>query len=140
MYSNYLGSQEVTILVAFFGLAWFLVGVLVGNQLRLDRHGSSSGTFSKRKSNGDGSIEVYVGNLSYDVTDKDLRKAFSAYGKVGSVRVIKNRSNGKSKGYGFVEMPNASECDTAIRALNGKDMKGRRVVVNEAKSSARDDG
>ncbi|OGV57690.1 MAG: hypothetical protein A2283_02890 [Lentisphaerae bacterium RIFOXYA12_FULL_48_11] len=66
-----------------------------------------------------------------------MRKAFENYGKVASARIIKNKFNGKSRGYGFVEMPDRAQAMAAIRALNGNEIKGRRIVVNEAKSEAR---
>lgn len=81
-------------------------------------------------------MNIYVGNLSYDVTDDDLRTAFSAYGQVASASVIKDRYSGRSRGFGFVEMPNSSEAQAAIGALNGKDLKGRAITVNEARPRA----
>lgn len=82
----------------------------------------------------DGSIEIYVGNLSYDLTEEILRKEFEAYGKVNSARIITNRFNGKSKGFGFIHMPNRAEADAAIAALSDKDILGRRLRCNEAKN------
>ncbi len=80
----------------------------------------------------DGSIEIYVGNLNYAVTDDILRKEFEAYGKVNSARVIINRFNGKSKGFAFVHMADSAEADAAVRALNDKDVMGRRIKCNKA--------
>lgn len=82
----------------------------------------------------DGSIEIYVGNLSYDLTEDQLRKEFEAFGKVNSARIITNRYNGKSKGFGFVQMPNREEAEKAVAALNDKDFMGRRMKCNEAKN------
>ncbi len=82
----------------------------------------------------DGSIEIYVGNLSYEMTEEQLRKEFEAYGKVNSVRIITNRYNGKSKGFGFVHMPNRAEVDAAVAALSDKEVCGRRLKCNEAKN------
>ena len=93
--------------------------------------------FEKRKPHpapADGSIEIYVGNLSYDMTEDQLRKEFEAFGKVNSARLITNRFNGKSKGFGFVQMPNRAEAESAIAALNDKDILGRRLKCNEAKN------
>jgi len=93
--------------------------------------------FEKRKPHpapADGSIEIYVGNLSYDMTEDQLRKEFEAYGKVNSVRLITNRFNGKSKGFGFVQMPNRAEADKAVAALNDKEIMGRKMKCNEAKN------
>jgi len=77
--------------------------------------------------------KLYVGNLSYSVTDEDLVNLFSQCGKVESARVIQDRDSGRSKGFGFVEMPNNSEADKAIKTLNGTDLKGRNIKVNQAK-------
>ena len=93
--------------------------------------------FEKRKPHpapADGSVEIYVGNLSYDMTEDQLRKEFEAYGKVNSARLIMNRFNGKSKGYGFVQMPVREEAEKAVAALNDKDIMGRKMRCNEAKN------
>ena len=93
--------------------------------------------FEKRKPHpapADGSVEIYVGNLSYDMTEDQLRETFAAYGKVNSARLITNRFNGKSKGFGFVQMPDRAEADKAIAALNEKDVKGRQMKCNVAKN------
>jgi RNA recognition motif-containing protein len=82
----------------------------------------------------DGSIEIYVGNLSYDLTEDQLRKEFEAYGKVNYVRIITNRYNGRSKGFGFVHMPNRAEVDAAVKALSDKEILGRKLKCNEAKN------
>jgi RNA recognition motif-containing protein len=78
-------------------------------------------------------MNIYVGNLSYDATEDDLRQAFAALGQVDSVRVITDKFSGKSKGFGFVEMPNNNEANAAIAAINGKMLRGREVRVNEAR-------
>ena len=93
--------------------------------------------FEKRKPHpapADGSVEIYVGNLSYDMTEDQLRKEFEAFGKVNSARLISNRFNGKSKGYGFVQMPNRAEAEKAVSALNDKEIMGRKMRCNEAKN------
>lgn len=82
----------------------------------------------------DGSIEIYVGNLSYDLTEEQLRKEFEAYGKVTYARIITNRYNGRSKGFGFVHMPNRDEVDAAVKALSDKEILGRKLKCNEAKN------
>ena len=82
----------------------------------------------------DGSIEIYVGNLSYDLTEDVLRKEFEAYGKVNSARIITNRFNNRSKGFGFVHMPNKAEADAAVKALSDKEILGRKLKCNEAKN------
>jgi len=78
-------------------------------------------------------MNLYVGNLAYSVTDEDLRTIFSEFGEVQSASVITDKISGQSKGFGFVEMPNNSEADKAIKALNGRDVKGRSIKVNQAK-------
>ncbi|NLF92412.1 MAG: RNA-binding protein [Oligosphaeraceae bacterium] len=76
---------------------------------------------------------LYVGNLSYSVTDDDLNQLFAQFGQVDSARVIMDRDSGRSKGFGFVEMADDNEAQAAIDALNGKDNNGRVINVNEAK-------
>lgn len=78
-------------------------------------------------------MNIYVGNLSYDVTEEDLKKAFESYGAVDIVKVIKDNYSGRSKGFGFVEMPAKAEAQSAIEGLNGKDLKGRNLNVSEAR-------
>jgi RNA recognition motif-containing protein len=78
-------------------------------------------------------MNIYVGSLSRDVTDEDLRQAFAAFGQVTSAVVIKDKFSGESRGFGFVEMPDKAQADAAIAGLNGKDLKGRALNVNEAR-------
>jgi len=78
-------------------------------------------------------VNIYVGNLSFDTQDGDLKKAFEAHGQVDSARVIADNYTGKSRGFGFVEMANDAEARAAIAALNGKELDGREIKVNEAK-------
>ena len=78
-------------------------------------------------------MNIYVGNLSRDVTDEDLQAAFEAYGKVTSSKVIKDNYSGQSRGFGFVEMPDNSEADAAVKALNGEELKGQRLKLSEAR-------
>ncbi len=78
-------------------------------------------------------MNIYVGSLSYNVTEEDLKQAFEPFGEVESVRIIKDMYSGRSKGFGFVEMPGKSEAQSAIESLNGKELKGRTVKVNEAR-------
>ena len=77
--------------------------------------------------------KLYVGNLTYEVTDSDLLKMFEAHGAVESAQVIMDRDTGRSKGFGFVEMKNDQEAQAAIAALNGQDNGGRALTVNEAR-------
>lgn len=78
-------------------------------------------------------MNIYVGNLSFDVTEEDVRGAFEAFGKVESVKVITDKYSGASRGFGFVEMPSKDEAKAAIAGLNGKELKGRALNVNEAR-------
>lgn len=86
-----------------------------------------------------GSVEIYVGNLSYDMKDDELKKLFTEFGTVSSARIVFNRHNGKSKGFGFVVMPNRAEADKAIAAYSEKEYMGRKMRVNEAKNTIVDD-
>lgn len=81
-------------------------------------------------------MNIYVGNLAYSVTDHSLQETFETYGAVESARVIQDRDTGRSKGFGFVEMSNGDEAGTAMEALNGKDIDGRNITVNEARPKA----
>ena len=78
-------------------------------------------------------MKIYVGNLSYDVAESDLEQAFSEFGQVASVNLLKDKQTGQSKGFGFVEMPEVSEGQTAIKEMNGKEFMGRELKVDQAK-------
>lgn len=78
-------------------------------------------------------MNIYVGNLSYKMTDDDLGKLFSTFGSVSESKIVIDRETGRSKGFGFVEMPNQNEGDEAIRQLDGKEIEGRSIKVNVAK-------
>ena len=78
-------------------------------------------------------MNIYVGNLPFETTEDNLHVTFAEYGEVTSARVITDRMTGRSRGFGFVEMANNNEAEAAIRALNGKDMGGRTLTVNEAR-------
>ena len=78
-------------------------------------------------------MNIYIGNLAYSVTENDLNDTFSTYGNVTSVKLITDKFSGQSKGFGFVEMANNSEADTAIKNLNGTALKDRNITVNQAK-------
>ncbi len=78
-------------------------------------------------------MNIYVGNLSRETTEDDLRQAFEAFGQVESTNVIKDRFTGESRGFGFVEMPSKDEAQAAITGMNGKDLMGRTLNVNEAR-------
>ena len=78
-------------------------------------------------------MNIYVGNISWDLTDEELKNAFEAHGQVSTAKIITDKYTGKSRGFGFVEMPEKSEAEAAINNLNGKELKGREIVVNEAR-------
>lgn len=108
--------------------------------VKADKKGAKKGEekpFEKRKPHpapADGSVEIYVGNLSYDMTEPELKAMFEKYGKVSSVRLVINRYNGKSKGFGFVQMPVRSEAEKACEELNDHEIMGRKLKCNEAKN------
>ncbi len=78
-------------------------------------------------------MNIYVGNLPYSTTRDELRDLFAAFGEVSAARVVTDRESGRSKGFGFVEMPNEAEANAAVAEMNGKEIGGRKVVVNEAR-------
>jgi len=78
-------------------------------------------------------MNIYVGNLSYRMDDGELRGVFEEFGEVSSARIINDRETGRSKGFGFVEMPDEASANEAIEALNGKEIAGRNIRVNEAR-------
>lgn len=82
-------------------------------------------------------MNIYVGNLSYSLSESELRDAFAGFGEVSSAKVLMDRETGRSRGFGFVEMPNQSEAEAAIAQLNGKDLGGRALRVNEARPKER---
>jgi RNA recognition motif-containing protein len=81
-------------------------------------------------------MKIYVGNLSFEASDQDLKDAFAAHGQVETATIVKDSFSGRSRGFGFVEMSNEAEARAAISALNGKELKGRAVKVNEAISKS----
>ena len=78
-------------------------------------------------------MNIYIGNLPYRLTDEELRSAFEAYGEVSTVRIVIDRETGKSKGFGFVEMPVQSEAEEAVKKMDGYMLNGRNIRVNEAR-------
>lgn len=143
-------NMPLMAVIALYALLGFLVGLLVGRHWQA-RGGDPMGMPKRQRDNGrrrqpsapsggsEGQIEIYAGNLSYEMTEQELGKLFREFGAVTSARIITNRFNGKSKGYGFVEMGSRSEAQAAMNALNGREIRGRRVVVNEAKNDGRND-
>jgi RNA recognition motif-containing protein len=79
-------------------------------------------------------MNIYVGNLSFTTTEADLKEAFQAFGEVQTASIIKDKFSGESRGFGFIEMPNKAEAEKAMAMMNGKDLKGRTLKVNEAKA------
>ena len=82
-------------------------------------------------------MNIYVGNLSYSLSESELRDAFENFGAVSTVKVLTDRETGRSRGFGFVEMPNQAEAEAAVANLNGKDVGGRPLRVNEARPRER---
>jgi len=78
-------------------------------------------------------MNIYAGNLSFDVKEENLQAAFEAFGKVSSVTIVRDKYSGQPRGFGFVEMPDQNEARTAIANLNGKELLGRQMSVNEAR-------
>lgn len=93
----------------------------------------SGGVACTAHNTGDFDVNIYVGNLSYRTGDEDLRQAFAQYGEVTSARVITDRETGRSRGFGFAEMANDDEGRAAIAGLDGKDLGGRTLRINEAR-------
>ena len=85
-------------------------------------------------------MDIYVGNLPWSCNDDDLRELFQPFGEVEGARVIQDRETGRSRGFGFVQMANAEEANKAIEGLNGQDMSGRPLRVNESQPKPRDGG
>lgn len=147
------GDMPVMAVVALYSLLGFLAGLLAGrhwgtrrsdplgngNRRQRDRDQGRRRQPQPPSGGAEGMIEIYAGNLSYEMTEPELGKLFKEFGSVASARIITNRFNGKSKGYGFVEMANRGEAQAAMRALNGREIRGRRIVVNEAKNGGRED-
>lgn len=82
-------------------------------------------------------MNIYVGNLPYGLSESELRDAFANFGAVSSVKILTDRETGRSRGFGFVEMPNRPEAEAAVANLNGKDVGGRPLRVNEARPRER---
>jgi len=80
------------------------------------------------------STKLFVGSLPWSIDDQTLQEAFEEHGSVVSAKVVKDRETGRSRGFGFVEMENSSEADSAMKALNNSELNGRNIVVNEAKA------
>ena len=78
-------------------------------------------------------MNIYVGNLSYNATEEELREAFESFGQVESVKIITDKYSGRSKGFGFIEMPDGDEAKAAITKMNGEELSGRTLRVNEAR-------
>lgn len=122
-----LGGIITTAVLVIFVL-WLVI--------RSKKHSVSKGKKKSFKTDPN-AVEIYVGNLSYEMSNSDLRKEFQKFGIVNSARIITQRNSRKSKGYGFVEMKHRSEAEEAIMALNNKEIKGRKIHVNEARANTR---
>ncbi len=78
-------------------------------------------------------MNIYVGNISSELTEEEINEAFAAYGELTSVKIIKDKYTGEPRGFGFVEMPDKAEAEAAMAGLNGKELKGKELIVNEAR-------
>jgi cold-inducible RNA-binding protein len=85
-------------------------------------------------------MNIYAGNLAWEMTEEALKEAFAAFGEVESARIVTDKLSGRSRGFGFVEMPKREDAEAAINALNGRDLKGRPLRVNEARARNDDRG
>ena len=85
-------------------------------------------------------MNIYVGNLSFNTAEENLRQAFEAYGEVSKVNIITDRDSGRSRGFGFVEMPSKGEADAAMTGLNGQELNGQTLNVNEARPRTENSG
>lgn len=85
-------------------------------------------------------MNIYVGNISREANDTDLQNLFSSFGTVTSVKIIRDNFTGQSKGFGFIEMPGSTEAQKAVNELNNRDLKGRKLVVNEARPKTENTG
>ena len=130
-------DHKVLMISAATAVAGFVIGYVAGKSGSAPAKKSGGNRKSKKVYSGSG-VELYVGNLSYDIDDNMLTKEFASFGKVVSARVIKNKYNDRSRGYGFVEMANDKDADKAVKATHGKDILGRKLVVNVARSNSRD--
>lgn len=130
--------QNRLFLAGTTALAWFIVGILLGKRLPKERVEGYRRPRGPERNDRDAAFDIYVGNLTYDVGERDIGRVFERFGRVTSARIIRNKLNGRSKGFGFVSMSDRSSSLTAIRELDGTDLKGRPLVVHEAKSRPRD--
>jgi len=136
--SSFAAAHAIYV-VALASFVCLVVGVLIGMSLkrdkppRQDEDDTEKGNGGKRQ----GLCELYVGNLPYEMTDDGMKKLLVPFGEVASARVITNRLSGASKGYGFAKMSDTDEARAAVKALNGKEIEGRRIVVSEAKTRPR---
>ena len=78
-------------------------------------------------------MNIYVGNLDYSISEKDLKKVFSEYGEISSINIVKNKASGQPSGFAFIEMPNSEEAEKAIQELNESELRGSKIKVNQAK-------
>ena len=133
---------EVTQTQAYIGggvvVALIIIGVIAALlKCKSGKCASKNQSAPKTGAPGGKLVEIYVGNLSYDVDDAMLLKQFTKFGVIKSARVVINRHNNKSKGYGFVEMPHREEAEIAIKKLNNHELMGRPMKVNEARRDSR---
>ena len=135
--AGFVGLSNTATIIILIAAVVVIIGVviwLLAKKCPCRKGACSAPAAPKRE---DGSVELYVGNLSYDMDETQFRKEFERFGVVNSARIIGHRTSGKSKGYGFIEMPHRKDAIHAIRALNGKDVMGRKLRVNEARNGTR---
>ena len=129
------GSYVIWV-VALFS---FVVGVLLGKQVpRAAGQKRRPGRENRDRGRTGNGSELYVGNLSYEMSHAELGKLFERFGKVVSARVIMSKVSGDSRGYGFVQMGSSEEAKAALDSLNGQTIKGRRIALSEARTRPRD--
>ena len=129
------------LMVPWMSLAWLLVGIWLGMRLAAQRAArKASGGAAPARGGAPGDVELYVGNVASETDEAALRKAFEAHGAVSSVRVLTGRGEGRSKRFAFVMMRDRGEAEQAIKAMNGRSLDARELVVNEARSRRRRGG
>lgn len=132
-------DEECNSVLIYGGIAIVVVIILLVIASIIKSKKKTANNKGKKKSfkSNPNAVEIYVGNLSYEMGNSELRKEFEKFGIVTSARIITQHNSRKSKGYGFVEMPHRTEAEEAIRALNNKEIKGRKIHVNEARTNTR---
>ncbi len=121
------------------GLIGYFIGRRVASGGKAQQKRAARVSSTPRQPIPAGSVEIYVGNLSYELTEDQLRKEFEKFGTVGSARIVTDKNGQRSKGFGFVVMPNRPEAEAAIAAMSEKEFMGRKMRVNEARNTIKED-